>query len=64
MLTRRPFLSSSSIVLAPASSVTRLTLYYTSLVLSLSPFDVAEGDPEALEGSKEERRARGLTSLS
>jgi hypothetical protein len=25
-----------------------------SLVLSLSPFDLAQGDPEALEGSKDE----------
>jgi len=27
----------------------------TPLILSLSPFDVAQGDPEALEGSKDER---------
>jgi hypothetical protein len=25
-----------------------------TLILSLSPFDVAQGDPEALEGSKDE----------
>jgi hypothetical protein len=28
------------------------------LILSLSPFDVAQGDPEALEGSKDERLAQ------
>jgi hypothetical protein len=28
------------------------------LVLSLSPLDAARGDPEALEGSKDERVAR------
>ena len=32
-----------------------------SVRTGLSPFHVAQGDPEALEGSRDERRARGST---